>query len=85
VCKESDESVCGVWCLIESAARVVGVLRGLLRASILHPMINSGLVGEISRGEKMLYAGTDPEWYELRSCTPSNICVFNQPAFWVCL
>ena len=26
-------------------------------------MIDSGLVGEVSRGEKMLYSGTDPKSY----------------------
>jgi len=26
-------------------------------------MIDSGLVGEVPRGEKMLYSGTDPESY----------------------
>jgi len=29
----------------------------------LAEMIDSGLVGEVSRGEKMLYSGTDPESY----------------------
>ena len=26
-------------------------------------MIDSGLVGEVSRGEKMLYSGTEPQSY----------------------
>jgi len=35
--------------------------RGIYQGA--YPVIDSGLVGEVSRGEKMLKSGTDPESY----------------------